>query len=79
MRCKVVIGLEEVYFGGGQDGFFFFFYKVVVMGYGEMVEWFIQEFKFVIEYKDNVCNKKKENCQVFFFGIKMILVNIQQF
>lgn len=40
MRCKVVIGLEEVYFGGGLDGFFFF-YKVVVMGYGEMVEWFI--------------------------------------
>lgn len=45
------------------------FHKAVVTGYGEMVEWFIQEFKFAIEHKDNVRNKKKENLQ-FFFCIK---------
>lgn len=42
------------------------FHKAVVTGYGEMVEWFIQEFKFAIEHKDNVRNKKKENRQFFF-------------
>lgn len=30
------------------------FHKAVVTGYGEMVEWFIQEFKFAIEHKDNM-------------------------
>lgn len=52
------------------------FHKAVVTGYGEMVEWFIQEFKFAIEHKDNVRNKKKENRQFFFFCIKTILANI---
>ena len=35
------------------------FHKAVVTGYGEMVEWFIQEFKFAIEHKDNVSEWNK--------------------
>lgn len=43
------------------------FHKAVVTGYGEMVEWFIQEFKFAIEHKDNVRNKKKKIVKFFFW------------